>query len=618
MEYQLTDQLAALKALAEVDRVILESPGIERILETFIARIRLSLQCDGVAVLLVGMDDKDKARLYTSTAPNLQTHEIERVVLAEDFSKPTPDGQSCLNIATLRQHCVEALQQRGIDHVVVHSVTEPQDLVAVLAVGMRAARDFPVERSEFVQAFVDRLSVALANLGREQRLYQQAYYDALTQLPNRQLFGDRLDQELVRAAHSHGLLGLLYIDLDQFKRINDTLGHGAGDELLRNVAERLRQVVKETDTVARLGGDEFAIILPQLVNPEAAARVADRVMSELARPMQLKGQDYCVSASIGVALSPQDGRIAEELIRNADTAMYRAKRRGRNCALFFESLMNTRAMQRWSVETGLFRALQSSQFVLHYQPQFELRGGALAGAEALIRWNAPDRGQCQPAEFIPVAEESGLIVQIGGWALNEACRQYDEWRKNGQAPARLSVNISAEQVRHREFFDTVRQALVNFDVPPWALQLEFPETALLGDLENTATTLRALAQIGVRLALDNFGIGLSALSCLRHYPIHLVKIDRSIVAELPESKDAGPLTAAVVAMARNLGIQTMAEGVENAQQSEFLQSLDCDFAQGHFFAEPLPAAQFAQFITACHRRQPAETAPTQKRRQHGA
>lgn len=463
--------------------------------------------------------------------------------------------------------------------------------------GTRVPVDDKDELGELASAF-NRMSESLElQIAELTALAGQAYYDTLTHLPNRLLFKDRLDQEMARSMRSGHPLGLLYIDLDHFKRINDSLGHGAGDELLQIVATRLREAVKEIDTVARLGGDEFVIIMPQLANPESSvALVAERILTELSKPIQVRGQDCFISASIGVTLFPQDGHTAEELIKNADATMYRAKKQGRSRALFFESHMNTRAMQRWSLQTGLHRALQARQFTLHYQPQVELKGGALGSAEALIRWNSPNRGQRVSADFIPVAEQSGLILEIGDWALNEACRQYAQWRREGEAPPRLALNISAEQLRQRNFLDSVRNALIRSDVPPWALELEFQESALLADLQRTGSILAELADLGVRLAVDDFGAGLSSVSCLRHYPIEVVKIDRSLVNGVLHDANAAAMSHALILMARSLGKQTVAEGVESEAELEYLKSIGCDFVQGYFLGRPMPAEDFLQFM----------------------
>ncbi len=616
MGQQLTTQLAALTALSEVDRVILDARGIEHIVDALMTSIRSVVGCDGAAILLIDGDDPDNARLFIGVGEDA-THQIERICLPQNY--PVEEAGSTVELTgpILHHPCAAALAKRGMERVIIQPVESTAGMAAVMALGLRVGKELSPDQQEIAHAFAGRLGMALANLEREQRLYQQAYYDPLTGLPNRQLFKDRLDHELVRTGRSGELLGLLYIDLDQFKHINDTLGHAAGDELLRTAAERLRRVIKDTDTVARLGGDEFVVILPQLASPESAGRIAERIMGELAEPLRLKQREHTLSASIGVAISPQDGTVAEELIKNADTAMYRAKRRGRNRVLFYESFMNTRALERNHLETGLFRALQARQFVMHYQPQVQLNGGALAGAEALIRWDAPERGQRGPAEFLPVAEESGLIVQIGNWALNEVCRQYTEWRRQGAAPPRLALNLSAEQLRQREFLESVRNALLRWDMPASALELEFPETVLLGDLERTGGVLAALAETGVRLAVDDFGTGVSSLSCLRHFPIQLVKIDRSFTAALPTDPDAIAVAAAVVSMARSLGKQSVAEGVETDAQREHLSALGCDFAQGYLFAKPMPAVEFSRYLGLRSAQNESVSAAVEELRQPG-
>jgi predicted signal transduction protein with EAL and GGDEF domain len=350
--------------------------------------------------------------------------------------------------------------------------------------------------------------------------------------------------------------------------------------------------VKQSDTVARRGGDEFVVIVGALQSPEDASKIAERILAELAAPLEIGAREYQARASIGIALYPDDGATLEDLLKNADTAMYRAKEDGRGRATFFEPHMNARALERWSLETGLHRALQMRQFVLHYQPQFHLQSGGLSGVEALIRW-----GQRSPAEFIPVAEDCGLIVDIGAWVLEEACEQFRRWRSAGIEIPQIGVNVSSEQLRRADFVDCVRQALLNNDMPPWSLELELTESVLLSNDERTAATLAALVELGVALALDDFGTGYSSLSYLRRYPVQVIKIDRSFVSDIPRNPDASAIASTVIAMARTLRKRTVAEGIETAAQLEYLRERGCDTGQGYLFSKALPADELATLIT---------------------
>jgi predicted signal transduction protein with EAL and GGDEF domain len=350
--------------------------------------------------------------------------------------------------------------------------------------------------------------------------------------------------------------------------------------------------VRQRDLVARLGGDEFVVIVGALPGPAEASKIAERILAELATPLEIGAREYQARASIGIALYPGDGTTLEDLLKNADTAMYRAKEEGRGRATFFEPHMNERALERWSLETGLHRALQTRQFVLHYQPQFHLLSGGLSGVEALIRW-----GERSPSEFIPVAEDCGLIVDIGAWVLEEACKQYGLWRAAGVKVPQMGVNVSAEQLRRMEFVDSVREALLRNDMPPWALELELTEGVLLSNDERTASTLAALVELGVSLALDDFGTGYSSLSYLRRYPVQVIKIDRSFVSDIPKNPDASAIASTVIAMARTLRKRTVAEGIETLAQLEYLRERGCDTGQGYLFAKALPADELARLVS---------------------
>jgi diguanylate cyclase (GGDEF)-like protein len=592
-------QFAALEALSEIDSLILASPGIEVILETLLNHVRKVTGCACVSVTLIDPDEQGHGRVYLHDGDSGVERDIKRITIHGDLSELAEEKAPALldlrgekDIPAYAVHVAD----RGAHWALVQPVRAAQGVTAILTLGHREAPQDNVVHGSFARDFADRLAVAINSLEREERLYRQAHYDDLTGLPNRQLFKDRLLHEIARCSRTNEQLALLYIDLDNFKRVNDTLGHGAGDELLQLAARRLDESTKRSDTVARLGGDEFVVILGALPDPDEAGKTADRLLAELSRPLTVRDREFQPRASIGIALYPGDGATPEELLKNADTAMYRAKEDGRGRATFFEAHMNERAQERWSLETGLHRALQLRQFVLHYQPQFGLANGVVSGAEALIRWNHPVHGQRPPTQFIPAAEESGLIADIGEWVLNEACEQYERWQREGTSIPRISINVSAGQLRNKQFATRVKEALTRFNVPPWALELEITESVLLAGDDQTTQTLASLAQLGVSIALDDFGTGYSSLSYLRRFPVDVIKIDRSFVSDIPDNPDSCAIATAVVAMARSLRKHTVAEGIETQAQLEFLRMLGCDSGQGYLFSKAVPAEELTHIL----------------------
>jgi diguanylate cyclase (GGDEF)-like protein len=611
MSDSLRVQFKAFEALAEIDRLILSAPSIERILDTLLKQVRQVADCACVSVTLIDPDGRSHGRVYVDDGEHGAAQDVKRVLLGNDLEALSTEGDGKLidlgadqPIPAYATHVAHS----GARWALVQPVRGMNGLVAILTLGFVHTSADGAFRRNFARDFADRLAVALSNLEREERLYRQAHYDDLTGMPNRQLFKDRLQHEIALAGRAGESLALLYVDLDNFKRVNDTLGHDAGDELLRIVGARLAACVKQSDTVARLGGDEFVIVLGGLPGPEPAAKAAERILAELAIPLEIRKREFRGKASIGIAMYPDDGTTLEELLKNADTAMFRAKAEGRGRATFFEASMNARAMERWSLETGLHRALQQRQFILHYQPQLHLASGALSGAEALIRWACPLRGRRAPAEFIPAAEESGLIVDIGNWVMNEACEQHRRWRRQGVEVPLIAINVSPDQLRHADFVENVKAALLRSDTPPWALELEITESVLLSEQERATRALSELVELGVSLALDDFGTGYSSLGYLRRYPMQVIKIDRSFVTDLPDNADAAAIASAVVAMARTLGKRTIAEGIETTAQLDFLKSLGCECGQGFLFAHPMPAEELAQFV-AEHRASVAKKGP---------
>jgi len=423
----------------------------------------------------------------------------------------------------------------------------------------------------------------------EDRIEYQAYHDALTDLPNRMLFLDRLQVALAHARRHGGTVAVMFLDLDQFKLINDTLGHGAGDRLLKGVADRLRACVREVDTVGRLGGDEFTLLLPEVGRGEDAAKIAEKILDAVGRPFQLDGRELFVTTSIGIGVHPSDGDDPETLLKSADSAMYRAKELGRNNYQLFTAAMNERAMSRLSLENGLRHALEREEFVVHYQPQVSIDSGRLVGMEALVRWNHAEKGLVAPGEFIPLAEDSRLIIPLGQWILAAACRQAVRWHEAGLTHLRVAVNLSVRQLQHPDLIRDVEGALSAAGLSPGRLELEVTESAAMQNVELTLSALLALREMGVRISMDDFGTGHSSLSHLKQFPVDAVKIDKSFVQDMTIDPYDAVIVSSVIGMAHSLRLKVVAEGVETAEQFQFLRQRGCDEAQGYLFSEPRPA-----------------------------
>jgi len=407
------------------------------------------------------------------------------------------------------------------------------------------------------------------------------------------LLGDRLARALALAHRHQGRLAVLFLDIDRFKYINDSLGHILGDELLRAVGREVTMCVRSSDTVSRHGGDEFVVVLSELDRAEDAAMGAQKIVAALARPHNLAGHELHITVSIGISVYPDDGEDAETLLQSADTALYHAKDQGRDCYQFFKPELNVRAVERQSIESGLHSALDRREFELFYQPMMNLKTGAIVGAEALIRWRHPDRGLVEPAQFVPIAEDCGLIKPIGRWVLHEACRQAQAWQDAGLRAIPVSVNISAVEFRSKGFLENIVDILAETRLDPRYLEIELTESVLMAHVEATNSVLHALKTLGVQLAIDDFGTGWSSLSYLRHFPIDALKVDKTFVQEITSGSSSAPIVSAVISMGRSLKRRVVAEGVETRDQLAFLQGEDCNEGQGFYFSRPLVAQQFA-------------------------
>lgn len=590
---QLAEQRRMLCALVDIDELLIGAIDVEQVLDRVLVRMRELMRARNVSLMLVDASVSGHGRLFSVGLD--ATLGINRVVLDPAMGQTLLESHSGLTIMRCeeeRHSFLLPLRDSGTEFFWVWPLLPAQRLAAVLAVGYVEPPAQGAQVAHYGTLCVRRLSVALATSTRSEQLYRQAHFDPLTQLPNRLLFRDRLEQELRACEDATGRGALLYIDLDHFKRINDSMGHEAGDQLLVIVAQRLRGCVKEGDTVARLAGDEFTVILRNVGEPGVAATAAERIIQALQAPVSLGGKDHVVRASVGITLFPDDASASEELMRNADLAMYQAKAQGRGAAVFYQPQLARRLAG--VVDSGLHRALRRHEFSLLFQPQYSVRDGSLQGVEALLRWQTQRDGLRTPGEVIAAAEESGLIVDLGGWVLEAACQQVERWLVDGLAVPHVAVNVSVRQLHDADFAASLQRLMDRYGVPGGIIELELTEAAL-SDPE-AQDSVEALSQMGVGLILDDFGTGHAALNSLRRHPVRMMKIDRSFVDRVEDDAGAMALVGTLIAMAHGMGKQVVAEGVETMQQLAFLREHGCDIAQGYYLARPMAATSMTELL----------------------
>ena len=453
----------------------------------------------------------------------------------------------------------------------------------------------PLHQDRLVGVVVMHVNITAARAMALQMAHL-AEHDSLTGLPNRLLLNDRVSQAIVLATRHKKRIALLFLDLDGFKHINDSLGHPIGDKVLQATGKRLVDCVRAADTVSRLGGDEFVVLLSEVAHPEDAAITARRMLQAVAEPQSIDHHDLHVTTSIGLSVFPDDGLDGETLVKNADMAMYQAKENGRQTYQFFKPAMNVRAVERQSIEESLQRALEQQEFSVHYQPKVDLRTGKITGAEALIRWTHPTRGPVSPAQFIPVAEDSGLIRPIGKWVLREACNQAQVWADAGLPATTIAVNVSAAEFLQENFLEDVFRILRETGMDPRSLELEVTESVLMKRADSAVSALQELRARGVQVAVDDFGTGYSSLSYLRKFPIDALKIDQSFVRQITTTPDDTTIVSAIISMGRSMKLRVIAEGVETREEMAFLQAHQCHEAQGYYFSKPVPPHQFAKLL----------------------
>ncbi|OGR90711.1 MAG: hypothetical protein A2992_08480 [Elusimicrobia bacterium RIFCSPLOWO2_01_FULL_59_12] len=511
-------------------------------------------------------------------------------LVISDYSLPRFNATMVLTLLKKTGH--------DIPCIIVSSTLGEELAVAALKMG---AHDYLLKGNVARLVSAVERELQEAELRRERRraeasVKHQASHDVLTDLPNRTLFKDRLTLALAHANRYRNMLAVLFVDLDRFKNIIDTLGPAVGDRLLQGVAERLASCLDEGDTLARLGGDEFVILLPRLQRADKAVKVAQRVLEVLKPVFLFNEHELHITTSIGISLYPYDGADVDTLLKNADTALYRAKEQGRNNYQLYTPAMNARAFERLAMENSLRKALERQQFMLHYQPQVDMPGGKISGMEALVRWRHPDLGLVYPAEFITLAEETGLIVPLGDWVLRTACTQARIWHKAGYPQLTVAVNLSARQFQHQGLTDTLARVLKETELDPRTLELEITESIAMQNADFTHVVLNHVKEMGVRIAMDDFGTGYSSLSYLRKFPIDTLKIDQSFVRDLTSDPNDAAIANAIIVLAHSLKLKVVAEGVETAEQEAFLKAHHCDKLQGYLYNRPLTVEQFEQLL----------------------
>ena len=605
MAGHLETQFNSLATMAEIDRLILSSFDIRFIITTVLGRAGELTPCTTAAVLQFDEDEMNSGSL--SIRRDMAEADIaeERVRLSNDELSQLLKNPSRLQYSFV-SYCpsyLTAFIKDGTQDILLFPTFVKKRLSSVLIFGYSGRAPAGEEDSSTLRKFADHVAVALSNAIWEERLYHQAHYDTLTNLPNRALLKDRLDQAIARAKRNQSFVGLLFLDLDRFKLVNDSLGHAAGDNVLKKVASALTEQVRNIDTVVRFGGDEFVIIIPDIDSKSDAVfelgTIAKKIFKASQNELEINHQIVNPKMSIGIALYPKDGDTPDEMIKNADAAMYHAKSKGRGRYEFFAPELNSVATYRLQMEQDLRSALLNDELLLNYQAKVDCSSGRLLGAEALIRWYHPVRGMISPLEFIGIAEETGLIVDIGEWVIRNACLQIMAWRVSGLAPTPIAVNVSPHQFQERNFITNLTEILGQNQLEPSMLELEITESAVMSDVEESIVKLQQCREMGLSLALDDFGTGYSSLSYLRRLPIHTLKIDQSFISAISDEDETHAIVAATILLAHKLGLKVVSEGVETQEQRQLLHDMQCDMIQGYLISKPLPAEQFAhRFLRA--------------------
>jgi len=589
-------QRQAIKAMAEIDRGILAQASVQHLIELAATHLPTFVDCDNVSIAALDGAISTRINMSWRRAGTGESVALHQCVVDQSFEallSTAPDGIWIKDPQNYR--CLAKNIELGISRAFVIPLYADAKPVGVIVLGLIDRNRLAPEECSYARALADRLGVALTAAARAVQAYAKANFDPVTNLPNRQYLIEHLPQQIARTRREGQRLAVLFIDLDGFREVNLAAGHGGGDQILLTSAQRLRAGLREEDLVARFGSDEFVIVLPHVPRAIDATRVAEKSIAALTQPFVVNGDEYRLGACIGISVFPDDAPCVETLMRHADAAMFRAKETGRNQFLYFDGEANRQAEERAALERDLRAALNNGEVFLAYQPQIDLRTGRIESAEALIRWHHPRRGMISPAHFIPIAEQSRMIVEIGDFALRTACAQYVMWDTAGVAPARISVNVTSAEIRQADFLTRVETVLRETGMRPYCLELEITERMFVSDSNDTLDKLHALQARGVRIAIDDFGTGYSSLSYLKRLPVDVVKIDQSFVQDIVTDQDSASIIRAIIGMAHSLGRKVIAEGVETREARDYLVRCDCDQGQGYLWSRPLIAEDFIAF-----------------------
>ena len=596
MSERLKKQFSAFTILSSIDKLILSDTQGDDIYYSVLKHMQDVAPCDIASVTVLEHDAPKMGKTYLSKQ-TVATENNIRILLSDEDIKTlhSPTNYNDMLLQAEGQHFLAPIKEFGAEHVCVFPVTVNEKIAAIISLGFISEVTLNTDDLQQVRNIADRIAVALTAIARDKKLYHQSHYDSLTNLPNRQLISIRLDQEIKHCLREDSSMAILFLDLDHFKRVNDTLGHAVGDSLLQEVAERLKNCVRDTDTVARLGGDEFTIMLTGSLDNKNIREIADNIITELEKPFTINRHEIFIGTSIGISVFPNNGMTGTELFKNADTAMYRVKEQGRGKHLFFEEQMNIEEVERANLERDMRHALERNEFTLNYQPIINITTSNIVGAEALIRWRHPVHGIIPSSKFITVAEETGIIEKIGDWVLRTACQQLALWEENNVVIDRMAVNVSCRQFIQHDFDKHVSSILEETNIAPDKLELEITETLLMHERIDSMKILENLSAKNIHLSIDDFGTGFSSLSYLKRFPLNTLKIDRSFMQDVPTDEDAKSIVKSIIALAHTLNLSVIAEGIESEDQLAILHENNCDFAQGFFFSKPLTADEFEEF-----------------------
>jgi diguanylate cyclase (GGDEF)-like protein len=602
MAVRLDKQFKSLSTMAEIDRIILSASNKDYIVDTVLRRIKDIVPCDFV---LLSIFEKETILGDSNSSAN----KLSETIFKNSYSIDDSDAKLLLahpKYLTIKstQHApkyAKDIVNKGVRSLVTYPIIINEHLHSIITLGFKDTHKPDTADLDHGREMADRIAVALSNASKEEKIYEQANFDTLTKLPNRTLLSDRLDQAVQRARRDGNQIATLLVDIDRFKAINDSLGHTAGDQLLVEVAARLSSVISETDTLGRLSGDEFVIILSDIGYSKNSTSMitstAESILNAIKYPFVIHSHEVGVSASIGISMFPADTTHTEDLLRNAEIAMYHAKSQGKGAYQFYSKDINASSVAQLVLENNLRQAVRNDELELHYQAQIDSSTGKIVGAEALLRWHHPELGELAPAELLPIADTSGLIVPIGDWVLRKACKQIRSWLDQGIPTPRIAINLSAHQFREQNLIKRVRQILKEFDLDVSYLELEITEDTIMSDIDKTAVTLRTLNEMGIYLAVDDFGTGYSSLNYLAKFPIQYLKIDQSFIREVTHDPNMASIVAAIIALAHSLRLQVIAEGIETQDQYDYLEKLQCDLFQGYLISIPLPPDKFAELLT---------------------